>query len=586
MDLHISVIADFKTACPDVEVVDWCLSGHAWVMKRNQDYPEHINPATWKNLNPDMIKAFQDKYDGFLRTFDGFIVGFCSAFAMIYEKYNKPILMLNAVRYDIPFCFTKDMAMLEKWKECLDRLNSHGLLTIVSNNKADQLYIRLGCGMQSTYIPSLCLYTNTRYNPTKPTFLVYNGSFAPHPLLTFKKELPHPHEWSDVTSFRGVINFPYEVSLMSVFEHFTAGCPLFFPSKTYWKTNPGIQSLSAYWGDKLPSEFAPLSTPDAWIELADMYEAFQSPNTYYFDSEEHLLHLLETFEYVDDREFRQAHIDRVQREWRRVLQTIVSGQFWSKSPRHICYNRIPLLANVVYDINYNGTGVVPQHSYPYKETFSSGDVIFVKTDILPWFLQNRTINQPITLVTGVSDKSPSAEDAAIITSNPNIRKWIGCNIEFQHPKIVKLPIGVGESERHNGNHDTLVELHSLRIPWSEKKDDICMPYHGKTHSSRTLEPTLPKLEFMDYMKALNEYKFVICQRGNGVDTHRVVEVLLMGSVPILEHSGLDDMYSQWPCLLVDTFDSISTDDFVFDERKYEAFLDVFWLRDALKDRLL
>lgn len=234
MDLHISVIADFKSACPDVEVVDWCLSGHAWVMKRNQDHPDHINPATWKDLTPERIKLFQDKYDSFLKTFDGFIVGFCSAFAMIYEKYNKPILMLNAVRYDIPFCFTKNTTQLTRWKECLDRLNSHGLLTIVSNNKADQLYTKLGCGMQSQLIPSLCLYTNTRYTPTKPTFLVYNGSFPSHPLLTAKKDLPHPHEWSDVTSFRGIVNFPYEVSLMSCFEQFTAGCPMFFPSKAYW----------------------------------------------------------------------------------------------------------------------------------------------------------------------------------------------------------------------------------------------------------------------------------------------------------------------------------------------------------------
>ena len=131
MDLHISVIADFKTACPEVEVVDWCLSGHAWVMKRNRDYPEHINPDTWKYLNPDMIKKFQDKYDPFLKTFDGFIVGFCSAFAMIYEKYNKPIIMLNAVRYDIPFCWTKDMRMLTRWKECRQELSA----TIFVKNK-------------------------------------------------------------------------------------------------------------------------------------------------------------------------------------------------------------------------------------------------------------------------------------------------------------------------------------------------------------------------------------------------------------------------------------------------------------------
>ena len=237
MDLHISVIADFKTACPDVEVVDWCLSGHAWVMKRNQEYPDHINPRTWRDLTPERMQAFRDKYDAFLQTFDGFIVGFCSAFAMIYEPYNKPILMLNAVRYDIPFCWTRNMEMRLKWNECLDRLNSHGLLTIVSNNKADQLYTKLGCGLTSRYVPSLCLYTKTTYAPTKPTFLCVGGSFS-HPLITQKSELPPRHEWSDITAFRGLINLPYEVSLMSAFEHFTAGCPLFFPSKACPRIGP------------------------------------------------------------------------------------------------------------------------------------------------------------------------------------------------------------------------------------------------------------------------------------------------------------------------------------------------------------
>jgi hypothetical protein len=586
MDLHISIIADFKTACPDVEVVDWCLSGHSWVMKRNMDFPDHINPNTWQNLNPEMIKKFQDKYDPFLKTFDGFIVGFCSAFAMIYEKYDKPIIMMNAVRYDIPFCRTKDMRMLTKWNECLDRLNRHGLLTIVSNNKADQLYTRLGCGLQSQVIPSLCLYTNTHYAPTKPTFLCYNGTFSSHPLLTPKKDLPHPHEWSDVTSFRGIVNFPYEVSLMSVFEHFTAGCPLFFPSKAYWKANPGIQSVSAYWGDALPAEFAPLSTPQAWIDLADMYDVFQSPNTHYFDSEAHLFQLLETFEYVDDTASRQAHVEQVKREWKHIVQRLVSGKFWSQAPRHICYNRLPLLANVVYDINYAGTGVTPQHIYPYHDTISKGDVVFVKTDHLSWFLDNRKIDVPITLVTGVSDLSPSSDDCRRILVNPNIKKWIGCNITRSDPKIIKMPIGVGEPERPNGNHDTLLRLHAGRTAWQDKSYHICIPHHSGTHGSRKLAPTLPKLDFEAYMHALGQHKFVICQRGNGLDTHRVCEALLMGSVPVLEHSGLDDMYAQWPCLLVDSFDSIDAEAFAWDETKYQSFLDVFWLHDALTDRLL
>jgi hypothetical protein len=589
MDLHISVIADFKTACPEVEVVDWCLSGHAWVMKRKQEHPDHINPFTWRNLDEEMIRKFQDRYDSFLRGFDGFIVGFASSFAMIYEKYNKPILMLNAVRYDIPFCWTKDTQMRLKWHECLERLNSRGLLTIVSNNKADQVYTKLGCGLDSRYIPSLCLYTNTFYTPTKSTFLCYNGSFSNHPLITPKSALPYHHEWSDVASFRGIINFPYEVSLMSVFEQFTAGCPLFFPSKSFWKSNPNIQSLSAYWGADLPSNFNAISSPADWIELADMYGVFQSPNTYYFDSEEHLFRLLETFEYRDDREFRKTHIENVKKEWKGVLHDIISKSFWAKHPRHMAYNRLPLLANVVFDGDYTNCDVKPQHSFPpyqCKLPLTNGDTVFVKTDYLKWFIANVRIDAQITLVTGVSDLSPTDEQVEFITNHPSILKWIGCNIIHKHPKIIKMPIGVGEPERINGNHEVIAFLHASRIPWESKKDEVCVPYHSETHSTRILERTLPSLPFEEYMAAIGQHKFVVCQRGNGLDTHRVCEVLLMGSVPVLEHSGLDDMYSKWPCLTVDSFNSINTAGFVFDESKYQSFIDTFWISDSLKDQLL
>jgi hypothetical protein len=88
------------------------------------------------------------------------------------------------------------------------------------------------------------------------------------------------------------------------------------------------------------------------------------------------------------------------------------------------------------------------------------------------------------------------------------------------------------------------------------------------------------------MKQISKYKFVVCQKGNGIDTHRICEVLLMGSVPIIEHSGLDDMYEQWPVLLVDNFQDINISSFQWDEEKYQQFLDIFWLRDAFKDRLL
>lgn len=325
MDVHISVIEDFKKNCPNVHVVDWCLSPHAWVMKRRQDFPEHINPNTWSNLNSEMINEFHKSYDNFLRRFDFFIVGYASCFAMIYEKYRKPVLMLNTVRYDIPFCWSHDYAMLDKYKQCLRRLQANNRLYIVSNNKADQLYLERGCGLSSMFLPSLCLYTNIRYAPTRDTFLVYAGNVPDHPLIAQKSNTT-PFKWSDLGSYRGIIHIPYEVSTMSMFEHFSAGLPLFFPSKTFWKSMATLQSMKSYWKDAPPPELLEFRDPCKWIDLSDVYEIFVSPNTHYFDSFEHLFQLLESFVYVDTRASLETYVRDVQTKWSHITNTLRNNE--------------------------------------------------------------------------------------------------------------------------------------------------------------------------------------------------------------------------------------------------------------------
>jgi hypothetical protein len=61
------------------------------------------------------------------------------------------------------------------------------------------------------------------------------------------------------------------------------------------------------------------------------------------------------------------------------------------------------------------------------------------------------------------------------------------------------------------------------------------------------------------MNEINRFKFVLCPRGRGTDTHRFWEILLMGSIPIVEKSGLDTLYKQFPCIIVDSYSDINSD---------------------------
>ena len=63
----------------------------------------------------------------------------------------------------------------------------------------------------------------------------------------------------------------------------------------------------------------------------------------------------------------------------------------------------------------------------------------------------------------------------------------------------------------------------------------------------------PKCDFETYMDHINKHRFVCCPRGNGIDTYRFWECIYMGSVPIVESSPLDDLYSKVNCIIVESF---------------------------------
>ena len=307
IDLHISVIADiiniFKLANKDIQIEDWCLSGHTWVLNKQQKQLDILTPSTWKNIDMEMIDSFQEKYDTVLNTFDGFICCYPVSFILLFEKYNKPIYVVNAVRYDIPFCWNNNYSMIKILHECLKRLQDRNLLTIISNNKADNAYFKLGNpSINTILIPSLCLYTNMNWDPKKINinsgkFLVYTGQLPNKPNIIHRDQLGN-YKWEVLMTFNGIIHLPYETSTMSIFEQISSEIPLFFPSKMFLKhlwENKKIKQLMNYWSHNncsMPAHLESTQNIDFWIERADYYDI---EGYYYFDSIEHLFTLLDNF---------------------------------------------------------------------------------------------------------------------------------------------------------------------------------------------------------------------------------------------------------------------------------------------------
>ena len=300
-DAHISVAADIKDIMGESRFIEWCLSSHTWVFNKKPKRLKHINKRNWKLFDEEAMESFHNEYGDYLRKFDGFFVGYALGFALLFERYNKPIYAWNACRYDVPFCQTKNVKMWDILNASLRRMHSNGQLVIACNNLADLDYLKFGTGIEGDLVPSLCAYPKQKHNPKLNTFYWYPQHVTPpkHALISPRGR---NFVWSDIVQHSGIINVPYEISTMSFFEQYQTGLPIFFPSKDLlrdiWKNGGQWQSMSAFWADDYPLKESHGLDIDFWLDRADFYNPQVMPYLYYFNSFEDLKLQIEGFEDV------------------------------------------------------------------------------------------------------------------------------------------------------------------------------------------------------------------------------------------------------------------------------------------------
>eukprot|EP00802_Teleaulax_amphioxeia_P015938 Tamp_16040.p1 GENE.Tamp_16040~~Tamp_16040.p1 ORF type:complete len:475 (+),score=83.61 Tamp_16040:80-1426(+) len=266
LDLHYAVIADVKDTLktlygPKVHVTCWSqnmmdITGFGFDKPDKTMFQQigeekqntltggrtTVNLFSWYDLTEQLVDAFCWVHNHTLSKYDGFVVTHSPVFCRLFEKFEKPIILVNTCRYDQPYCWSGDYEQLAELNACLNRLQSKGLLVAISNNKADQDYLRLGSGVESVHLPSLSKYTNTTYDAKA-------ASNVPALIASMQFSIPAEQkaqleakgimqkqgrlEWEALYQRRALIHFPYEVSTMSVFEQYSAGVPLLFPTKRF-----------------------------------------------------------------------------------------------------------------------------------------------------------------------------------------------------------------------------------------------------------------------------------------------------------------------------------------------------------------
>jgi len=202
---------------------------------------------------------------------------------------------------------------------------------------------------------------------------------------------------------------------------------------------------------------------------------------------------------------------------------------------------------------------------------------FCSINNVEWiFNEIKKIDHEVILFTGHDD---TVVDEILVNRMPeNIKFWYAQNANIINEKIRPLPIGIQSYVNCpiDGFRAYRVALHKLVIMlnhWLNKYEyekETLISYSLREGTNPTLRLPVRKicenidycsikcnLHFSEFYENILKSRSVICTRGHGIDTHRLWETLILGSVPIIIGDTINiKMFSDYPIAIIDTWEEL------------------------------
>lgn len=582
LDLHISVIEDVKNILyklydSNVKITQWSLSGHTWVFGIKPAQVDIVNQQTWKYIDKQMIEQFTNHYFHFLNTFDGFIVTHSPVFTLLYEKLNKPIILINSTRYELPFSWPWKHN-LEMWDylTCkLKQMHANSQLFVISNNQADHDYLQMATGIDSCIISSLCKYTNSTYNPQDDNFIIYSDYSEiiqqKNNIIKKSNYVGDNYKYENLYKCKGIIHLPYQISTMSLFEQYTANIPLLFPTKRLLKElvsnkiaqfdvryttlfDGNKRKYPAYLSDALDDD----KYIDFFIDRADYYNEDVFKYISYYDSLDSINDLVNNLD--------TKQISKQMTEWNKIREKKIYLQW-----KQFFSNIFDIKKDVNFISGYEFAKLAKWSfcpRYPIKfepNSIQLNDFIFLNLDCIGQFVQILNQTKPsnkFILLTHNSDQKFTNYHLDIL--RPYITQVYAINCAIQDPLVIPIPLGFVDSKHKP--HNKFEEIVSSQ---NSEKNILCyMNFAINTNPIKRQEcyNTFVDKDWVckesnippeDFYRQVSISKYVLSPEGTGIDCHRIYESIYLGSIPVLKTSELDYFYKSLPVLIVSSWDQIT-----------------------------
>ncbi len=168
------------------------------------------------------------------------------------------------------------------------------------------------------------------------------------------------------------------------------------------------------------------------------------------------------------------------------------------------------------------------------------DVVFVNSELIDLYfkIKNPKIENKYILISHNSDKSLTKEDLNL--KNENVIHWFAQNLEVESTDNYSLiPIGIENKRWLRYGLNRRFKIKNTKTKFILSSFNEFNNYEERTKVLKLVNKNyfIDNLKFKDassYFNGVSKYKFVLCPAGNGPDTHRIWESLLLKCFPILE----------------------------------------------------
>lgn len=242
------------------------------------------------------------------------------------------------------------------------------------------------------------------------------------------------------------------------------------------------------------------------------------------------------------------------------------------------------LANVVYGqqirtINLNDdkyfnyevihqnikTSLIKLKSFRLKEN----DVIYCNTELINFLFEDLKQARKFKNIILITHDSDIPIGKKLFKKKPEcISQWFAINVNFRHNQLKPIPIGIGGDYLDGHVTKNILEI-SREEDIKEEKLFLCFSDNTNYRKRSGLkkyfknftwsEVVSGSLNTDEYINKIRNNKFVLCPEGNGMDTYRIWETLVLGSIPVAQYTPAFYNFKKFPIIFFSKKEEINLD---------------------------